>query len=59
MSESEISAADFLISSVGQSTCRMYTEAVLRIPQITTAMVTQLTTDIGQCVHTPQCIIIL
>ncbi|KAK4312456.1 hypothetical protein Pmani_016142 [Petrolisthes manimaculis] len=46
VSESEISAADFLISSVGQNTCRMYTEAVLRIPQITTTMVTQLTTDI-------------
>ena len=47
MSESEISAADFLINSVGQNTCKLYTDAVLKIPDITASMVTQLTTDIG------------
>ncbi|XP_050730840.1 conserved oligomeric Golgi complex subunit 7-like isoform X3 [Eriocheir sinensis] len=46
VSESEISAADFLINSVGHNTCRLYTEAVLKIPDITASMVTQLTTDI-------------
>lgn len=46
VSESEISAADFLINSVGQNTCKLYTDAVLKIPDITASMVTQLTTDI-------------
>lgn len=48
VSESEISAADFLINSVGHNTCRLYTDAVLKIPDITASMVTQLTTDIGK-----------
>ncbi|KAG0722919.1 Conserved oligomeric Golgi complex subunit 7 [Chionoecetes opilio] len=46
VSESEISAADFLISSVCQNTCKLYTDAVMKIPDITASMVTQLTTDI-------------
>ncbi|ROT76417.1 putative conserved oligomeric Golgi complex subunit 7 isoform X1 [Penaeus vannamei] len=46
VSESEVSAADFLINSVGQNTCKLYTDAILKIPEITTSMITQLTTDI-------------
>ncbi|KAG7170047.1 Conserved oligomeric Golgi complex subunit 7-like [Homarus americanus] len=46
VSESEISAADFLINSVGQNTCKLYTDAILKIPDISTSMITQLTTDI-------------
>ncbi|XP_071513541.1 conserved oligomeric Golgi complex subunit 7 [Panulirus ornatus] len=46
VSESEVSAADFLINSVGQNTCRLYTDAILKIPDISTSMITQLTTDI-------------
>lgn len=43
-----MSAADFLINSVGQNTCKLYTDAILKIPEITTSMITQLTTDIGK-----------
>ncbi|KAK8754311.1 hypothetical protein OTU49_015547 [Cherax quadricarinatus] len=46
VSESEISAADFLINSVGQNTSKLYTDAILKIPDISTSMITQLTTDI-------------
>ncbi|CAL4066157.1 unnamed protein product, partial [Meganyctiphanes norvegica] len=47
VSESEISAADFLINSVGQQTCKFYTEAIRAIPHVAgQPMVTQLTTDI-------------
>lgn len=50
VSESEVSAADFLINSVGQNTCKLYTDAILKIPEITTSMITQLTTDIGRLI---------
>ncbi|KAK7066855.1 Golgi transport complex subunit 7 [Halocaridina rubra] len=46
VSESEVSAADFLINSVGQNTCKLYTDAILKIPEISSSMITQLTTDI-------------
>jgi len=47
VSESEVSAADFLINKVAHSTCCLYTDAVLTIQTLTEQATSQLVTDIG------------
>jgi hypothetical protein len=49
VSESEVSAADFLIGRVAQKTCQMFADAVLRIPMLEQHAHSQLITDIGVC----------
>uniref|UniRef100_A0A2P2I5Q8 Conserved oligomeric Golgi complex subunit 7 n=2 Tax=Hirondellea gigas TaxID=1518452 RepID=A0A2P2I5Q8_9CRUS len=46
VSESEVSAADFLICRVAYTTCQLYTEAVLHIPALVQHAQPQLITDI-------------
>ncbi|KAA0203073.1 hypothetical protein HAZT_HAZT005702 [Hyalella azteca] len=46
VSESEVSAADFLIGRVAQKTCQMFADAVLRIPMLEQHAHSQLITDI-------------
>ncbi|KAB7495308.1 Conserved oligomeric Golgi complex subunit 7 [Armadillidium nasatum] len=46
VSESEGSAADYLISSVCHSTCQIYSDFILKIPEVTPEMIAQIITDI-------------